>query len=408
MTRAQKRPLTEASNLHDKRAPVDIQETGRTTKRAKPTRTKSTSKAVATTVSKAPSKTNAKAVSKPKAAPKIKAAPRPKATPKTKINPDPNPNPKARVNITSPQSSPPSNPHATLAGLPAELRLHIYSFLRDADLIHVHYHPATETSHQHFTWTPCRGTDPSNHLLCANPKWSGTCVEEERCTYNTVTPSEPRGFYALAASCRSLRDEIIGLLRRCEGVSIDPNALKPWLQYMEQRAPRHLEQLRRVTLAGSVGSFSYAIGRPMDCTNLRNMVPRLEALAVQTQDQLSTWVRTSRGPDVFVRKDFWKIWYVTRSLMGFETDIEITAEIMVHWNPRRISIHMCNPDVVEQLISVRLKRPVLETAGELNDLGYLVWEDEDVQVEVIQPRHVGAPKQNAKWRNWWKTKELRY
>jgi hypothetical protein len=391
VTRSQKRPLSEASDPHAKQIPVDTRETGRTTKRAKPTPARST---------------NAKVISKPKAAPKSKAAS------KTKANSSPKA--KAKASTSPPQSlprfSPSSNPRATLTGLPAELRLHIYSYLRGTDLIHVHWHEKTEITDERFTWTPCRGTDPSNRLLCANPKWSGTCTEEERCTYNTVTPSEPRGFHALAASCKALRDEIMGLLSRCEGVSIPTIALRPWLSYMEQRAPKHLEQLRRITLEARWGRREYSFFGITDSDELESRLPRLEAIGVQSQGWLPDWVITSRGPDVTMRTDdMWKRWQNARRLMISGADIETTVEIMVHWNPRRIPNYMCNPDVVEQMISVRFTRPVPKDGGEVDNRGTVIWKEEDIEVEVIQPKHLlGEPKQNAKWREWWKTDELRY
>jgi hypothetical protein len=407
MTRSQKRPLSEASNPHAKQIPVDA-------KRVKLTPTRSASKAVATTVPKAASKTNTKAPSKSKATPKSRAAPQSKAAPKSKAVPKTkaNSSPKVKASTSPPQSPPPfspsANPRATLTGLPAELRLHIYSYLRETDLIHVHWHPATETTDERFTWTPCRGTDASNRLLCANPKWSGTCTEEERCTYNTVTPSEPRGFHALAASSKALRDEAMGLLSRCEGVSIPTIALRPWLSYMEQRAPKHLEQLRRVTLEARWGRREYGFFGITDSDGLECRLPRLKAVGVQSQGWLPDWVTTSRGPDVTMRTDAMsKRWQHTKRLMISRADIKTTIEIMVHWNPRRIPNYMCNPDVVEQMISVRFTGSVLKDGGEVDNRGTVIWKEEDV--EVIQPKHLlGEPKQNAKWREWWKTDELRY
>ena len=405
LTRAQKRPLTEASNPHDKQTPVDNQDPGRTTKRAKPTGARSTSKAVTTSVPKAASKTKTKAVPKPKAAPKTKAAPRRKAVPKTKTSLDSNF--KANINTAPPPTSPPSNPCATLTGLPVELRLHIYSYLHGTNLVHVHRHPATTTtSGERFTWTPCRGTDPSNRLLCANPKWSGTCVEEERCAFNAVTPREPRGIHALAASCRVLHGETMSLLRRCEGISIKSRNLLPWLQYMEQHAPRHLERLRRVTVEGEHSPW---LDYPYPGTkDFRRRVPHLEAFAVQAQGRLRHWVQTSRGPDVTMRTDMWKLWGVFNWTRAFGADVELTTEATVHWNPRRIPIDMCNPDVTEQCITLRTRRPVLEDGGEVDINGYLICKDEDIHHETIQPRHLGAPELKANWRKWWDTPELRY
>jgi hypothetical protein len=179
---------------------------------------------------------------------------------------------------------------------------------------------------------------------------------------------------------------------------------------MEQRAPKHLEQLRRVTLEARWGRREYGFFGIADSDELKCKLPRLEAVGVQGQGWLPDWVTTSRGPDVTMRTgDVWKLWQTARHLMIPGADIEITFEIMVHWNPRRIPNYMCNPDVVEQMISVRFTRPVLKDDGKFDNRGTVTWKEEDIEVEVIQPKHLlGEPKQNAKWREWWKTDELRY
>jgi hypothetical protein len=291
-------------------------------------------------------------------------------------------------------------------GLPAELRLHIYSHLHATALVHVHYHEATETSERRFTWTPCRGTLSSNRLLCANPKWSGSCAEEERCTYNKLTPSEPRGFFALAASCKALCNEIGDLFYRCGGVSIKQDVFERWLEYMTQRAPRYLEQLRRITFEGHISSFSFLFYQPGSRAAFRRSVPRLEAIAVQTQEPLRSLVRESRGADIWVRNDVWKMGVTSYWLRDWDADIDITVELMACWNPKRIHIGMWNPDVVEQQIVMRIMRPPIEGGGVVAANGQLEWSDEDVRVEVVKPGCLMEPKRNAKWRAWWQDKRL--
>jgi hypothetical protein len=180
----------------------------------------------------------------------------------------------------------PSNTQATLSGLPAELRLQIYSYLCDSTIIHVHNH-TDNVGGSRFTWTPCRSPSSASPLLCANPKWSGMCDEEDRCTYKIYSPPEPVGFWALAASNKLIRNEAQEFFLRKTVVSIHPQDLRSWLDHLAGKDARRLDSLRRVTLAGpnSYRHFSNA-----ELQLLRDRLPNLEALGFQFQDPVWRWM----------------------------------------------------------------------------------------------------------------------
>ena len=286
----------------------------------------------------------------------------------------------------------PNNPRATLLGLPAELRLQIYSYLSDTAIIHVHHHDFSR-----FTWTPCRLPSSASPLLCANPKWSGMCEEEDRCTYNIYAPPEPIGFWALAASNRMLLNETQEFFLRKSVVSIHPHDLRPWLDHLADKDPKRIENLRQVTLAGP-NSYRYFSGAELQL--LRDRVPNLEAMGFQCQDMIWPWARRFTS-GVQINPEAWTQWAVLAWMQSFDSSITIAIEAMI-WkksNPR------WSPDVVEQQVAIRIiRKGKTGAAGSGSSTG---WSDEDIDVEIVQPGKLASPKRNAKWRQWWRGKEMR-
>ncbi|CAO2653990.1 Nn.00g107230.m01.CDS01 [Neocucurbitaria sp. VM-36] len=290
---------------------------------------------------------------------------------------------------------PPSNPQATLTGLPAELRLQIYSFLCDSTLIHVHQHNSTETpSKPRFTWTPCRSPHPFSPLLCANPKWSGMCPESSRCTYKIHAPPDPIGFWALAASNKWIRNEAQEFFLSKTVVSIHPQNLSAWLDYLAEVAPGQIESLRRVTLAGpNLPQFlSFATMRV-----LRDRVPNLEGVGIQCQDSSWAFLRSWGVSAPQIRPDAWKSWSVLeRVKLLVDASVTVALEAML-WKKKRPRWGQ----KVEQQVVVRILRAGKEgkVAGG--------WGDDDVEVEIDSPETLAEPKRNAKWRQWWRGKEMK-
>jgi hypothetical protein len=74
------------------------------------------------------------------------------------------------------------------------------------------------------------------------------CKEEDHNTYIHGNPPEPRGFWALAASNKTIRNEAREFSLRDSVIAIHPQYLNKWLKFAG--IVGLLNNLRRVTLAG--------------------------------------------------------------------------------------------------------------------------------------------------------------
>jgi hypothetical protein len=220
----------------------------------------------------------------------------------------------------------PNNLQATLSGLPTELRLQIYSYLCESTIIHVHNNQEDRRpGASPFTWTPCRSPSSASPLLCANPKWSGMCEEEDRCTFEVNAPPEPMGFWALAASSKAIRNEMQGFFFSKTVISIHPHDLRPWLDNLAEKDPRRLDNLRRITLAGP--NMNHYIDKAK-FQLLRDRIPNLEGVGFQCQDSIWRWERPSAN-DVHVNLKAWKTWNLIRWMREFDPSIMIAMEAMI-------------------------------------------------------------------------------
>jgi hypothetical protein len=283
----------------------------------------------------------------------------------------------------------PENPQATLSGLPAELRLQIYSYLCDSCIIHVH------RKRKRFTWTPCRSPSLATPLLCLHPKWSGMCDEEDRCTYKKDAPPEPIGFWALAASNKFIRNETQDFFLRKAVVSIHPQDLHPWLDHVSKTNPRQIDNLRRITLAGP---NTYKNFSSIEFQTLRDRIPKLEGIGVQCQDASWRWSGSWPGGDI--SSDEWKKWNIVDYVKSFDPSITIALEAIV-WR-RMDSIYATSS--MGQQIAIRIIRH-----GKLAEGGSgSGWTDTDVDFQYI--RQEGPPriyKKNARWCQWWRGEDTR-
>ncbi|KAH7378326.1 hypothetical protein BKA66DRAFT_533036 [Pyrenochaeta sp. MPI-SDFR-AT-0127] len=259
----------------------------------------------------------------------------------------------------------PSNPQATLEGLPAELRLLIYDYLCDSAIIHVHRHCGFGSKGTRFTWTPCRSQNSTYPLLCANPKWSGMCDEEERCTYKIYAPPEPRGFWALGASNKWIRSEAQEFFLRRTVISIHPHELRYWLDHLDKHNPDQPAQIH----------------------------------------SLWRWVSSSARGDPVVNREAWKTWFVSDWVRLFDSSITVTIESMVWCKPRL----RWGPDINEQQIAIRVLREGKKGEEGESDGGSVqpVYTDADVKVDIDQPGRLASAKRTAKWRQWWRGKDVK-
>ncbi|OAL51803.1 hypothetical protein IQ07DRAFT_586153 [Pyrenochaeta sp. DS3sAY3a] len=293
----------------------------------------------------------------------------------------------------------PSNPQATLEGLPVELRLQIYNYLCDSTIIHVHDHYDEKANTSKFTWTPCRAPNPKSPLLCANPKWSGMCDEADRCTYKLYAPPEPRGFWALAASSKYIRNETQEFFLRSTVVSMDPRTLRPWLDHLEKHAPKQLNSIRRITLAGpTVHAYSFQTGIP----DLQRRAPNLEAVGIQVQDASYRWMRSTVNNKVQIPDNAWSRVHWIHWMYPLQPTIDVAIEALI-WRKHYRGMLSSVP---EQQAAIRIYRKG-RTVEEGGRPAASPWQDSDVEVETDSPGKVHSYKRNAKWRQWWRTKEAK-
>ncbi|KAF2865697.1 hypothetical protein BDV95DRAFT_612279 [Massariosphaeria phaeospora] len=297
----------------------------------------------------------------------------------------------------------PNNPQATLLGLPAELRLQIYAYLNAATLVHAHGHEYNSWRWQRFTWTPCKAPHPTHPLLCANPKWSGLCNEQDRCTYKKDAPPEPRGFYALAATNKLVRGECMEFSMAHAVVSVNMAEVESWMDFVEARAPKLFGKIRRITFAGSDrGAGIYS--------EVERRMPQIEAMGFQLQTHPDRWI------------DSW-------NSTAWELDPKLKH--LTRWAPVRCAGHIDNPGIepisrhvtvvaegTVWLDRVPNRQAVFRVIREGKALGHedgdegrplngIAWNTDNFKTEVIPAQWVVNPKRNAGWRWWWIGEESR-
>lgn len=301
------------------------------------------------------------------------------------------------------QSTPPptpTNPQATLLGIPTELRLQIYGYVFDSTLIHVHRHEIDELddtmwSPPRFTWTPCRGVNPNSNLLCANPKWSGLCKESDRCTFRPFAPKDPTGFAALAWTCKFIRQETQEFFLRNTTVSIHARDVRPWLDHLEKNAPTYIDLLTRITITG-LDNFETHMNTAL--ADIKKRVPNLEAVGFQGQVAKWVWYDQS-APCLVDPSNKWKQWRMVEWMKtNFNRDITVAMEGHMFAKPRRW--WNSGPTKEKQASFRVIREAIIPVDGMTSGTG---WEDKDVRVYAAGPDLV-EPKRNAKWRKWWRGK----
>lgn len=280
----------------------------------------------------------------------------------------------------APSQPQPKNPQATLLGLPAELRLPIDKYSFYSMLVHIHYNAAfknargIETPVQ-FTWTPCLASDPSCLLFCANPKWSGLCKDEKRCTSMSNKPLFMKGIFALLRSCKILYEEGRESMVRNTVISIHPRYLSEWI---DRLSTPQIRSPKRINLSCVDQGLLPLLEGPL------KRLPNLQAIAWQGQANQSRMRRVGGRDDESLMVARW-----TRSLSA-----SILMAIDAYtWEPQYRHI----PSNKEHQTRFKIVREG-KTADNL--IGSSSWDDADVEVEV----HKSYPvewKNSAPWRIWW-------
>lgn len=88
-------------------------------------------------------------------------------------------------------------------------------------------------------------------------------------------------------------------------------------------------------------------------------------------------------------------------LKHFDPSITIVLEALI-WQKAR---PRWNTNTKEQQAAIRIIRE--GKAAKKGSAPGSGWTDEDVAVEIVQPGKLASGKRNAKWRQWWRGKEMK-
>ncbi|KAF1979555.1 hypothetical protein BU23DRAFT_594792 [Bimuria novae-zelandiae CBS 107.79] len=286
---------------------------------------------------------------------------------------------------------------------------------------------------------------PTIPILCANPKWSGMCKDDERCTYRVKKPPTPVGFWALAACCKLIRRECWEYFMGATVYSIRADLVLHWLNYLKEKFPNSLSHIKKSTLEGGlVGSedffTDYDRGNPpadTDLGEIKMLVPALEAIAVQRYETLYNfkltdidapswtepvdiggWDAQSRMVNYRIRPS-----QGTRLLRWFNRDfgshVAITVETTVLAEWEFLSKAWVNPKGTDENVSGRSKehqavicfsrKPLAaEEADQESTQVHKPESEREIEVSVFGPKEVARQGAQASWRIWWDFKFVRY
>ncbi|KAJ4303336.1 hypothetical protein N0V90_002229 [Kalmusia sp. IMI 367209] len=263
------------------------------------------------------------------------------------------------------------------------------------------------------------GVDSTYGLLCANPKWSGLCKEEERCTYKTKVPPTPVGFWALAASSKFIRNECQEFFMSCTVHSIAYEHALEWLGRLEKHAPRQLNNIKRMTLTGELQLWpradpqwrGYDIEKdPLPALKVK--LPALEAVGLQFQDPYHLWLRWSSETRMQeINTTRWPYWYILGAAQNaqFGRHVTIVGESFV-WSGKELYLGNFWTDLKQgkaggcsgehqAIFRVLRKGQSIGEAGE--ESSGAGWSESDIQFEAIGTKWLMEPRRSAQWRMWW-------
>lgn len=181
-------------------------------------------------------------------------------------------------------------------------------------------------------------------------------------------------------------------------VAIGPKDVGLWLDFLEQYAPSQLDNVRRITLYGGPNRWNCFKEELVD---IRNRVPKLEAIGFQTQDSWRRWVPDYINPRI--ERAVWDNWGTVNSFRIFDPSVTVALEMFVYIK----GCHYEGPggwSSKEKQIVVRIVKKGKEhaqegkrKAGEGKD----GWGPDDTQVELVNPGRLLAKAKNAPWKAWW-------
>jgi hypothetical protein len=129
------------------------------------------------------------------------------------------------------------------------------------------------------------------------------CTEEDRCTYNVDHPPTPLGFWALAATNKLIRGEMQELFLKKPVISVQERDLYTWLDCVSSISPGKLENVQRLTFAGS------ELSSTLTWTTTRKLsehLPNLESVGFQCQDSVHKWIQPGQSVGSFIQRFQWE------------------------------------------------------------------------------------------------------
>jgi hypothetical protein len=224
------------------------------------------------------------------------------------------------------------------------------------------------------------------------------CTEEDRCTYNVDHPPTPLGFWALAATNKLIRGEMQELFLKKPVISVQERDLYTWLDYVSGMSPGKLENVRRLTIAGSgaalLSTLKWTIARIVS-----EGLPNLESVGFQCQDSVSKWIQAGESVATFIQRIREKgQWLGTvMPLRHIDPKITVTLEAMI-W--RQGLTHDHTSERCQQFVMryIREGKTIADSSASNPTNG-------GVKIQVIMSDSLASRKDGAKWRKWWKTKD---
>jgi hypothetical protein len=179
-----------------------------------------------------------------------------------------------------------------------------------------------------------------------------------------------------------------------------------WLNWLKMRAPKQLGSIMKVTLAGPdccEEQPSYAALHSM-----RDSLPNLTAVGYQCQTP--RWRFNLDGADPY-NTDInplwhWHRWTLVENMSTFGAHVSVVVEGLVWLKERRLE-----GEVKGTQTRIKERQGIVRVIRAAKEEGYegTGWENEDVRIEVLQPRELGLRKGKVEetWRLWWQAKELK-
>lgn len=183
-------------------------------------------------------------------------------------------------------------------------------------------------------------------------------------------------------------------------VSIHPMHVAAWFAWTKAHAPKKLDGIRSITLAGP----DHWKLCPSDVwEDIQASLPNLTAVAYQCQTPSYFWVREGEERINVDRR--WQDLDIVERMRGFGRGVTVVVEGWAWLERRRDGDEGYGRRFGKEVMGiVRVARAGKEE-GEGEGDG---WQNGDLRVEAVQLREVVEKKREAGWRAWWEGEELKF